>query len=67
VVLQVLANGQILEPTLSKHYFLARYDICHTLFHGQTLAKRTKPGPSFQLLMRACVNVDKSMNTIKTA
>jgi hypothetical protein len=25
VVLQVLANGQILEPTLSKHYFLARY------------------------------------------
>jgi hypothetical protein len=37
------------------------------LFHGQTLANRTKPGPTFQLWMWVCVRVDKHLHIIKTA
>ncbi len=32
--------------------------------NGQTLANRTKPGPSFQLWIWACIHVDKYMHII---
>jgi hypothetical protein len=35
--------------------------------HGQTLTNKTKPGPSFQLYMWACVHVDKHKHIIRTA
>jgi hypothetical protein len=34
--------------------------------YGQTLANWYKPGLSFQLLMWACVNMDKYLQIIKT-
>jgi hypothetical protein len=37
------------------------------LVQGQTLAKRTKPGPSFQQEMWSCIYIDEYMNIIKTA
>ncbi len=34
------------------------------LGHRQTLTNRTKPGPSFQLQMCACIHVDQYMHII---
>jgi hypothetical protein len=53
-----------LKTVVFLHWSLIRVVL---LFHRQTLANRTKPGPSFLLQMWACMNIVEYMHNIITA